>query len=359
MRRFLLSIFILCSFVLSPTVSWADGPATPEFTLQQAVEKAKQNSEALKSAGYDIDRGYEVRKYAADKVKYIPTGPTSGTAANAYKGLIQADMNWDSSKRNYTVQEDTVVMQTYQAYDGLLLALGKVKVAEAQVKSDDLQRIVVDANVRVGIKSKADLIQAEATFKNAKAALETANKDLDDSYQKFNQLLGLQPDDRPVLVEKPKLDELKVASVDAYIDRVIDDIPAVWQAQDALELAKISSNLYDFTSTQNSDPHYAKEIDISKAELSVSSAKEQIQKSLRTLYYSIKKQEEQYVGAQENVKSAEEALRVIKVKYDVGIATRSEVAAAELKLSQAEQSILDLSCQHNISTLTFQKPWTT
>lgn len=49
----------------------------------------------------------------------------------------------------------------------------------------------------------------------------------------------------------------------------------------------------------------------------------------RSLYYGVKSLEESYAGTQERVRAAEENLRVPRVKFDVGVATAADVAAAE------------------------------
>lgn len=357
MRRFILLVVALTFLLLNSAVAWADETAAPELTLQQAIDKAKANSETLKSAKYDIERGYQVRKFDADKVTFTPIGTASDSSSRAFTGLIQADMNWQMAQKTYNAQEDSLVMQTLKAYNALLLAQEKVKVADVQLKNADLQRMVAEANYRVGLLNKMSLLQAQTTQEAAKAGMEAANKALEDSYQKFNQLVGLYPADRPVLVDKPKFDELKIDDLDAEVGRAMAASPTVWLAQQKVDLAKLTLDLYDYTSTSRSEPYDAKIIDVTKAQLSAMDTNEQLQKLVRTLYFSVKQLEEQYMSAQESVKVAEEALRVVKVKYDVGMATRAEISAAELTLAQANQSVLDYSSQHEILALAFSKPW--
>ncbi|OPX89531.1 MAG: Outer membrane efflux protein [Pelotomaculum sp. PtaB.Bin104] len=357
MRRITLLLVALLFVFFNATFAWGEEPAAPELTLNQAVEKAKSNSINLQSLKYDVERSYEVRQFDADKVTYIPFGPTSNAVSRAYSTLVQQDLNYQISKRNLVYQQDVVEMQVYKLYDELLQAQEKVKVCEAQLKSADWQRIVANANYRVGMLNMMGLIQAQATAESAKTGLEAAKKALDDTYQKFNQLVGLDPSDRPVLVDKPKFEELKIGDLDSEVSRTLAVCPTVWVAQQKVDLAKITLDLYDFSSSSRTEPYKAKEIDVTKAELSVSDTTEQMEKLVRTLYYSLKQYEEQYKSAQENVKSAEEALRVARVKYDVGMATRPDVLAAESTLAQANQSLLNYSCQHEILVFAFKKPW--
>lgn len=353
----LISVFLYIYILMLPAGALAKDPATPEFTLQQAVEKAKANSKALKLANYDIDRGLLVRDNAADKVEYTPVGPTTDPAAKVFTGLVQADLAWQMAKRSLRAQEDTVEMKAYQAYNGLLQAQEKVRVAEAQLKDAEWQHRMAVVSHRVGVLNKTGLIQAEAGLTSARAGLEAAKSSLNDAYQSFNQLVGLWPEDRPVLTERPEFEVIEINSLDAEVNRVLAESPSIWLAQRKIDLAKITLDLYDLTDNTQVDPYDAKEIDVEKADVSAADSKEQMRKLVRTLYYTVRQLEEQYAGAQENLELAEETLRVTRVKFDVGMATQKEVLAAEAALAKAEQSLLDLSCQHEVLVLAFKKPW--
>lgn len=357
-RRFLtiLTFSLILAFGFAGAQAWAaKEPASPEFTLQQAIEQAKAHSETLKSMKYDVDRGYEVRQYVGDKVEFTPLEASNSAADTLFKNLMSADLTWRSAKRSYEAQEDTIVMTTYKTYYGLLQAIENVKVAKIQADSADWQHRVAAATYRVGILNKMGMLQADATLAGSKATLEAANKALEDSYQKFNQLVGLWPEDRPVLVDKPSYNEVKIDNLDYEVAKAMAASPSIWLARQKVDLAQINLNLYSFNNS--SEPYIAKQIDLEKTEIAVQDTTEQLGKLVRTLYYTIKQTEEQYATAQENVKTAEEALRVVRVKYDVGMATSAEVHAAEAALAQAEKSFFDLACQHEIYALAFQKPW--
>lgn len=358
MRRFFMLLATVSCILLFSSIAWANEPATPELTFQQAVDRAKVNSRALQTANLDIDRGKEVRDQAADNVKFTPNGPSTPAADKAFTGLVQADLNWQMSKRTLLSQEDYVIMQAYQLYDGLLQAQEKVKLAEVQLKNAERQRNVADASVRVGILSKMGLIQAQAAVEAANSTLDGAKKSLDDTYQKFNQLVGLEPADRPVLTSTPEYSELKVDDLDAAVSRALDTSPTIWLKGKQIELARLTLNLYDWSNASQSDSYDAKKIDVGKAEVSAGDAKDQLDKQVRSIYYSARKLEAQYDSAKESVSVAEEALRVARVKYEVGMAVETDVLTAEVSLAQAKQTLVDLTSQHDILVYAFSKPWT-
>ncbi len=356
-RKVLLLIATILLTLLYSTAAWSKDAATPEITFQQAIDKAKATSKTLQNAGYDVDRSYEVQKDAADDVKFIPSGQTSATPSDsaAVNKLASANMSYESAKLSQTVAEDTLVMKVYQLYNGVLQAQEKVKLAQAQLKSDEMRRTVAEANARVGILNKADLMQVRANAESADSTLEADQKALDDEYQKFNQLVGLEPNDRPVLKDVPKYSELKVDNLDVAVSRAIDASPSIWIMDQKINLAKLTLDLYNWNSA--SDPYEAKKIDLKEAEVSAGDTRDQMDKLVRTLYYTIKQQEKQYVAAQEKVRVAEENLRVAQVKYQVGMAIEADVCDDEASLAQANQEQMDILCQHDSLIYAFSKPW--
>ncbi|MCG9967940.1 TolC family protein [Pelotomaculum terephthalicicum JT] len=357
MRRITV-VAVLCfilNFVIGVNIALAREPENPQLTLQQAIDKALLNSKSIKSADYDIDRTEELRDKAADKVMYTPYDEATTAAETAFTGLQKADTNWQMAKRTYEAEQDSLVMKVIKAYNGLLQATENVKMAEAQLKYDNSQHIIALAKNRVGLLNKAELVESEATVETSKSDLEAKKKALDDSYEAFNLLVGLWPEDRPVLTDLPGYEELTVNNLDYEVQKAFEQSPTVWLAQKNVDLAKIAYNIWNYDST--SEPIKVVKIDLDKAKLDAADTNEQFKNLVRTIYYKTKQLEEQYAGCQESVKVAEEALRVIRVKYEVGMVTAADVTAAEIALEKAKKLEFDTLCEHDILTYAFQKPW--
>lgn len=347
--------FLVTTFFTTNPAALAKEPAAPQLSLAQSMELALYHNNALKTAKYEIEQKYEVRKDAEDDVEFTPTRPTTTDAERAFYALVQADLSWEMSKKTYSAGEDTVIMNTYKAYYNILQMLEKVSASELAVKSADLQKKAATAGYFAGTVSKVGLIQAEAALKSAESNLEANRLSLNDMYQKFNRLIGLFPEDRPVLVDRPVFAPLKIDNPEPEIERAIALSPSNWQARKMINFYDLQLDLYNFTTS--SEPYKVKELDVEKAKVSASDADEQMRQLMRTIFYTIHRIEEQYAGLQENIRISEEDLRVVKVKYDIGLATKAEVAVAESSLAQTKQSLLDLVCQHDILLFAFKKPW--
>lgn len=359
--RILAALVLACGIMIMPALAQAKDPATFELSLEKAVEMAIASSKALQSAQYEVDRAWEVREKAADNVKYIPAGPISGDAAAqaaaAFTGLVQADLNWQMKKKAYEATKDSVVMAVYKAYYQVLSAQEYVRVKEAALKSAEWQRRVASDLYRVGMMSRSDYLKSATGIDGARAALEEARKALDDAYQQFNQLIGLWPEDRPVLTSRPKYEPLAVDSLDAAVERAVEESPTVWLAKSQVDYYKLRLDLYPFNSPSVSDPYDAWKIDVSKAEVSAASTAEQLRTAVRNIYYSAKQAEEKYEAARQNLEATREDLRVARLKFELGMATKVDVLSAEAKVAEAEKALLDIAASHEILAMAFAKPW--
>ncbi|OPX91364.1 MAG: Outer membrane efflux protein [Pelotomaculum sp. PtaB.Bin104] len=354
-KRFLITIAIFSLFVFNTAAAWAKEPDTPELTLKQAVEMALKNSTTVKNGQYSIEQAYETRKLSSQKLQSVPVGPSESSVTRFFYSLQQADLNWQVARKSYTVLEDSVEYATHQAYTGILQAQEKVNTCEKALRSSERQRLVAVASYKVGIINQLSMEQTEASLASAKDSYEEAIKALDDAYQKFNYVVGLWPEDRPKLTEVPSFEKLSVIDLNNYIERKLEENPSLWEKEKNVEIAKTALDTFD--PTDPSEPYKSKEINVDKKILEAADAKEQARKALRTLYYTIGQLEEQYPVNVQNVKVAEESLRIAKLKYEIGMATSTDVAVEETALAKAKQQLLNMICQHDVLKLAFSKPW--
>ena len=352
----ILTVFILIASLLVPPFAWAREPATPELTLNQAIAMALAHSESVKKAEKEIDRTYEWREERADQLDYTPIRfPSDPLVEIAWANLLAADLTWRMSKKSLTAEQDEVALDACKKYWDVLKAQEKVRAAEEGLKKADWELRRARANFQVGMIPQAALVAAEAGLAQAKAALKAAKNDLDNAYASFNRLVGLWPQDRPVLVDGVNFNPLQVSDVETEVGRIVDESPTVWLANEKVTLQKYYEDMMFYTGEYR--PYQVRKIEVEQAELDAAAARKMMEEITRSLYYNAKSLEESYQALQEGVKTAEENLRVTKVKYDVGMATRAEVAAAEAALAEAKQKALETACQHAFIKLAFEKPW--
>lgn len=334
----------------------AKEPATPELSLNRAIELAIQHAESVTKAAKEVDRTEEWRKYRSEQLDYTPTEPPGNAKVEvAWAQLLSADLSWRMSKKSLTAEQDKVALDTCKKYFDVLAAQNKVRSAEAALDSARRQLQVARALYNVGMATQAALTGAEAQYQAAQATLNAAQNDLDKAYVLLNQLVGLWPEDRPVLTDKVDFKALQITNLDYEVVKVLESCPTVWLAQETVTMKKYLEDMTLYTGEYR--PYQARKIEVEQAELDALTTKEMFERITRSLYYGVKNLEELYAGAEQGVWAAEENLKVVKAKYEVGLATAAEVAAAEKSLAEAQYTAYNLACQHAYMKLAFEKPW--
>ncbi|MEW6183328.1 MAG: TolC family protein [Bacillota bacterium] len=355
----LLTIIVVLSvnLALAASPGWAAAEKGPlNLTLNQAVSAALGNSESLKKAEKETERTEELRDYRAQQIDFTPTEPAGSALVEVpWSNLLMADLTWRMSKKSLTSEQDSLALDTCKKYWDVLTAYEKIKAAEASLSSAQRQLRRSRAGYQVGLVTRTALIAAEVQYSNAQSNLNSAKNDLDKAYAALNTLVGLKPEDRPVLTDEITFTPLKVDNLDTEVAKVLENAPTVWLANENVTLQKYLEDMSFYTGEYR--PYLARKIEVEQKELDAASTKKAYKQLTRSLYYGIKSLEEAYAGAQEGTRVAEENLRVAKVKLTVGMATPADVTAAEKALAEAKAASYDLACQHAYMKLAFAKPW--
>ncbi|MBX6395395.1 MAG: TolC family protein [Alicyclobacillaceae bacterium] len=334
-----------------------DGTGIP-LKYEKALDLAYNASYRVKNALADIDRTREVLDKAADNVKYVPTGPGADSAVNrAFTGYEAASLNYQVAKKSYEITKDAIAYAVKQAYNAVIQAEDKKRVAEVNLQNAETQKRIAEARYRYGLISRYDLSQAQKAYDSAQAALAAAEQALKDAYQRFNQLVGLPPDARYVLVDRPQVEDMGNLDLDGKIAQVESESPALWQAEQQVNFAKLQLELYNFNDPSNPDPYEAKQIDVQKAYNTVSDLRTQLETTVRSLYASLEQLQNQYQALQSQLAAAEDALKLAQVQYANGTAVQADVVAAQAKVEQLKQQLTDIAAQYDNLRMAFDKPW--
>lgn len=365
MRKALIVIAVLLTTTLWGSVCWAKEPATPEIKLNEALDMAIKNSKSLKSSALDIDKAKEEKENADDALSYTPAiGGTSGPdVESAWYSLLSKNLSWEMSKKTYASDEDSLVLSVCKKYWNIQKSLEDVKAKEVSASAAELAFRRVQAMVRLGmtpseysgISPEGVIAGAQAKVATAKSDLEKAKNQLNTDYEALNLLISLWPEDRPVLADEINFEPLKIDNLEQEVQRAVEKSPKVWLAQEGVSLAKYSYELmwasgqYKSFGIRNAEKE--------QAELEAMSAKEGIETATRNFYYTVRNLEAAIPAAENGVTGAEEALRVAKLSYDLGMITREDLLKSEAALEDAKKSLIELKTSHAYAKLAFQKPW--
>ncbi|MBO8127549.1 MAG: TolC family protein [Firmicutes bacterium] len=349
-RIFQLVLAVLLLSLAAPAVALAYEPQCPELTLDEAISRALRHSRSVERSVLDVVYADEARDDVAVMwdpqwtVTYVP-----GTEG-IYAALLSADFGYDAAEKQKEIQEDIVVVETIKSYYDLLVAQGKVSSARGAVAAQEVQFEKMKAYFEAGMVPRIAFDQALTELARKRAELASAENELDNAYAAFNLLVGLRPEDRPVLVDEPEYREIEVSSLSSEVSSIVKDNPAQWIADEGAELQE---RLIGF-----SEGGDLAEIRAEQAELDADELRDDTLKLLYQLYYNIRTLEKTIDTLAQSIELAEDNLRVTQLKFEVGMATKADLASAENALEQTRQELFELTCQHELLKEVFYKPWT-
>lgn len=158
----------------------------------------------------------------------------------------------------------------------------------------------------------------------------------------------------PVLTDDVEYIPLEITDLETEITRRLDSSPALWKAEQEVNLAELSLQLHTYTNIYN---YNSTRLNINKAELSAEQAKEQARQNMRTMYDQICSLQEQYNQQHQAILLAEDDLESARLKYEMRLIPKGELLSIEADLYSKRQGLKSLIYQHHILKLNFEKPW--
>ena len=357
MKRCLLTLIMSIVILVFMSVNClAKEPANPSISLNETIEKAFQHSYIISKASLEVNREEAMRDYRSDQLNYIPIGaPINAQTQVAWSSILMADLTWQMSKKSLDLEEDRLVMDVCKKYWAVLRAHENLDAKKKNLHLAELEMRRADTSFGIGLISNLERLQVKTKLEGSRADVASSENELEEAYAKLNNMIGLWPQDRPVLTDKLELHPLEIVSLDYAVQLVIEKSPAVWLAQERVTLQSYLEDMMFYTGDYR--PYQARKIEVKQAELDALSTKDAVRMATRELYYVVSNMEEAYKVAEQDLIAAEEALRVTKLKYDVGMTTALDVAQREAVLSESKRLLIDIVANHSFMKLAFQKPW--
>ena len=342
---------LFAALLLAMPAAAAAGEEPREMSLGEAVFRALCFSKSVEKAELELEKAEDARVSAAGAVQpqwYTTYEPGCEPLIFAAES---ADFAYRSARESYRLARDTVVLDVYSRYYAVLQAQEKVAAKEAALTALEKRASVMQALVQTGMAARTALLSLEAQVTSAEADLTAAEGELKNAYVSFNQLVKLPAEERPVLTDTAVFAPF-AEDESRCVSWATGENPTVWIAKYAEEYKQMVQN-YDTGDAST----VIREEDVRMAELDAESAEDAAALLGRTLYSSIESLEAAYSATAEGVRVAEEALRVVQVKFELGMATSSEVAAAEAEVQAARQGLFALACEHAYMKLAAEMPW--
>ena len=359
-----------------------------ELSVESAYQKMKESRsplfpqlKGLVNASYLIgvpeikieDKGIKLNKEFSGNVK-LNTGYIIYDGGLIKSTADQAFLNWENEKLSLTLLNQKIILDTISKFLNVLRSKQLVVVAEKRLASFVEQYKVTKSLFEAGVAPRADLLQSEAQVANGEIELEQAKGNEAISVSTLAEQLGIDLEEnvevKDELIFTPLNLDYNDALEIAYSNRIelrnIDKLEKI--ASDGITIAKsgnkpqialnIDYNVYSnniFVKNNSAQTTLALTLPLFDGFLTKSKTKEaeavykeitcerenlkrQIALQVKASLIQVNTSYVKYNKSQQAVASAEESLRVAKIRYKSGIASFIEISQTEAILQSAQTS---------------------
>ena len=330
---------------------------------------------------YGTNEEGDVTNYSASLSQAVFTGgKLMSSVSMANKGL-------DIARQELRRITQEVKYNVISAYYGVLKAQGLVKLSEQSVKMAQNHLARINALLKAGMTTRADVLRGEVQVAQAELALTRAKQGLDIAQNSFNNTIGrdletlvvlkkieydpakIEPyyykevlviayDNRPdwiqyVLSKKITKDEVGLAysglwpmlSLVGNYDVNSTKYPS-YQSDSTSWTAMLSGtwNVFDGTSTWHKINEAKAKVEAGQAD--ETNVKRGVALEVKDANFAIKSSLEGLRGANKAQELAEENHNIAELRYDSGVGTNLEVIDAQVALTQA--GIDQLTAQYDL-----------
>lgn len=367
MRRFLtlflIMLLIITSFIIKSLAG--EEKSILEFTIDDAIQYAKENTETLKIADLEIDKQQLALKEAKREYKNFerPDIPGYRPTIDEQFGfkLIQEGYKVDASEmalllaeKGKEISEELLNISVKNVYFDVLYNQEKIKIKELNLQRAQRQYKNTNTKFDLGTVTKQDVLTAEANLESAKLELANAMDDLEYAKMNFNKTIGLPINTKIVLTEKLKYEPLQEIKIEEKVSEALENRLDVIKAKEGYSLQKLNYKIT--TSFYPENTYKAKQalFDKEKSYNQLIQTEKDAEIEVRKSYLDLVKAERNIKGLEKNIESLKEAYRLTSLSYEVGIATSVDVMNVQQSLNEAELGYLQALHGYNMAKLNFE-----
>lgn len=332
------------------------------LTYNDALQKALAYSYALKNAEKEIDKADESRDDFSEYFRYSTPLGAGNSAEDAqirqlYIGFLSATDKVEKANRDLVTTKEQITYQTKQLYNDVIQKEENKAQSEKALVVEELNFKLAKVQLEQGMISQAQYEQLENKLKEKKKTVDASDKALTQAKVKLNQLMGVAADSEYTLVDSPEFKSMEDIDVNYHIIKLLELHPAIFELEQAKELAQKAVDLYTYNPTAAGENYQTKKITVTTLGNQLSQTKDSISEAVRSMYLNIKSLEDQYSIIQTNLSNAEKSLQVAKVQYEVGQTTELDLKQKELQVADLNSKLVETAITLDNLHAVFEKPW--
>lgn len=331
----------------------------PQLTYEEAVAKAKKNSPDLRSLADYGDYLQATKEDLWDETGYfsVPDASYRQWISDYVYSYYSASQSTDSGmKQNSwnTAATNLALESTVKNYFTTILS--DESTLELAKESAEVQNTIYEQGKlknSLGLLSDYQLEQLRIQKEQADNAVSLQEYSLEQTYQKFNNLLGESSDTRFDLVYDVTYTPYELhGTLEQHINNKMNSDYTILLKEQAVTDAEFKNNYLPESSTGSESKQL--QLNLDNAERDLKTAKENKELAIRNAYSTILQLETTYDNAQSALTQAQADLRVAEVNLQAGNVTQLSVDQAELAVAKAQNDVNQAMYNHDMQIYMFE-----
>ena len=335
--------------------------ALPTITVEEALEKAIKYNPTLKDLEDSLDFMKESDEKIYDRIGSvkIPSYEYKRWTSAGMHGLVSSVYQLESGMKQAKLAEKIQKMALEVTVKSMFSNIKQTQenLQLVQKNADIQQRLYEQGytKYRLGMLSKYNLDQLQVAADQAKGNAALLETTLEQTYIKFNNLIGENPEKRFEFVYDVTFKPYEMTqTIDQYINCALKEDLSIQIQELPTDAAKFKKNYRNYEALTSTDD--ADALDYDKQKRALKTAKENKELLIRNAYLQLDQMETMYASAQSALTKAQADYRVTQVNYQAGNVTKTVVEQAEMGVISAQNALNEIVYNYDMLVYTFENP---
>lgn len=258
-----------------------------------------------------------------------------------YTNLISSEYQANISQRALAVKENAIRLEAYQQYINILKAKNALEVQRIALNQTEQAYKDMQLRAKLGIASEDELEAGEGQYMIEKLQLQIKERDLQTLLSTLNVLMGQEPrNDYSAFLDSNMVLSEEIETLEAYMASAMNNRAEILDIQEQLLIQETEKKFAVYKYQDLKDPIYTQfeyEIENLKSEMETNIVEIQIE--LQSKYDELTNSMKSLKDAQSAMEEAEEHLKLMELKSDMGILSETAKKAEELTYIKAKYNL--------------------
>lgn len=322
------------------------------FNIETAVEKAIDNSTALKTANLSL----KVSEEQLENSQFSADYNTGSDSLQTILSLIKNQASYKNSEEELKVQEQKIAYEMEQTFIDILSLQRELQIAEDSFKVEEKNLAISKLKANMGLISQQEYNEALVSFEKSKVSIESQKTNIQNAFTNLNIIMGESDTSKQynlsIDVEYEPV-ELELSVEDYAEARVLESVTiqnakrnlSVTEQSYIVEQANISGTMTSLMQAENS---------VATSEMNLSDSIENMEVQVINLYNTIKSLETNIENNKTELSNLKNNYEIAKIQYEMGKISEVELMQAENKVISMENTIINQIYEHSQNVKKFE-----